>query len=582
MARMLPPYIDRNCKSSGEKLLFEIFKSNSFFKDYIVLHSLNISQHVKRLYGEIDFLLLIPDGGIFVLEVKSGDVKCQDGNWFYTDRYGNVNSSKVGPFNQARDAMFSIHTAIEKKYGHGHKYSRILTGFLVSFPHINFNKISVEYEDWQILDKNILTDKIEIFFENLIRQSIYKHKDQKWFSVDTSLPSKEDLAEICNYLRGDFERVRTISERLVDFDRQVKLYTDEQFQILDSIQINPRSLVQGCAGTGKTMIAIESAIRSVSEGKYVFLTCFNRLVSQWMCTQIIGWEERLVVSNLHGYLLEISKGFNYEENHLQKQNFYERYLPVLLRDAYRKGIFRKFDKLIIDEGQDLLRKEYVELFDAMLIGGLASGEWEIYGDFERQAIYSQQSKNEMFNLITSYGFYSNFLLRINCRNTRQIGEETSLVSGFEKAPFLLEHLEGIPVDYFFYSDQNNQVEILNKQLDSLLKKDLPLKELVVLSPNSLENSCARLISGFNIRELKNIDYKQKSQNLIGFSSIQGFKGMESSYVLITDIVDLYSEKAKSLLYIGMSRARYGLVLFIAESQRNEFKNILIKKLGHYA
>jgi hypothetical protein len=59
---------------------------------------------------------------------------------------------------------------------------------------------------------------------------------------------------------------------------------------------------------------------------------------------------------------------------------------------------QKFDKLIIDEGQDLIREEYLNLFDSMVTGGLANGNWEIYGDFERQAIFAQLSKEEMLGL----------------------------------------------------------------------------------------------------------------------------------------------------------------------------------------
>ena len=47
--------------------------------------------------------------------------------------------------------------------------------------------------------------------------------------------------------------------------------------------------------------------------------------------------------------------------------------------------------------------------------------------------------------------------------------------------------------------------------------------------------------------------------------------MESNYVVITDIEDLTSEVAKSLLYVGMSRAKYGLILLIAESMRNDYR-----------
>lgn len=578
MARLLPPYIDKNCKSTGEKMLFEIFKNSPFAKNWIVLHSLNLSQHTVRLYGEIDFLILIPGGGIFVMEVKGGDVKCIDGVWYYTNKFNVTNTSNVGPFNQARDAMFSLRSAIKKEFGKGHEFTRILSGFFCVFPHISFDMHSVEYEPWQILDKDSINNGTETFFQNLVKQFINKHRGQRWFSEEYSLPDINRLNTLCDFLRGDFERVRTVKERLAEFDKEVKKYTEEQYRILDSIRINDRSVIQGSAGTGKTMIAIESAIRAASEGKTVFLTCYNRLVGEWMQKQVEEWKDKITVSSLHNFLFEQSKGFDYDKLQDNRQDFYNKYLPLLLKDIYQKGINKKFDKLIIDEGQDLIRTEYLALFDAMLKNGLQNGCWEIYGDFERQAIYAQLSRTEMLDLLKKSGHYSNFLLKINCRNTKQIGEETSLISGFEKPPFLLEHLEGIPVEYIFYIDDAHQKILLTQQLQKLSVSKVPLNELMILSPRKFENSCSESIQGYSMREIKNNNEISATQNFYGFATVQSYKGMESNYILITDIEDLSSEVAKSLLYVGMSRARYGLILFIAETMRNEYREILKLKL----
>lgn len=578
MAKLLPPYIDKSCKSTGEKMLFEIFKNSTFTKDWIVLHSLNLSQHTVRLYGEIDFLILIPGGGIFVMEVKGGDVKCIEGVWHYTNKFNVTNTSNVGPFNQARDAMFSLRSAIEKEFGKGHKFTNILSGFLCAFPHISFDKHSVEYEPWQILDKGAIS-RIEIFFRNLVKQFKDKHNNQRWFSEKDSLPDANDLNSLCDFLRGDFERVRTVKERLAEFDKEVKKYTGEQYRILDSIQLNERSITQGSAGTGKTMIAIESAVRAAAEGKSVFLTCYNRLIGEWMQRQVEEWKDKITVSSLHSFLLEQSKGFDYDKTQISKQDFYSIYLPTLLKDIYQKGISKKFDKLIVDEGQDLIRKEYLSLFDSMVTGGLPNGNWEIYGDFERQAIYAQLSRAAMLDLLKGSGQHSNFLLKINCRNTKQVGEETSLISGFEKPPFLLEHLEGIPVEYIFYSDEAHQKTLLAQQLQKLSASKLPMNELVIISPRKFENSCSDSVSGFTIRKIKNNSEISPAQTFYGFATVQSYKGMESNYILITDIEDLSSEIAKSLLYVGMSRARYGLILFISETMRNEYREILKRKLN---
>lgn len=579
MAKLLPPYIDKSFKSTGERMIFNILKNNVFAKDWIVLHSLNLSQHTKRLYGEIDFLLLIPNGGIYVMEVKAGDVKCVDGIWHFTNRFGNTYTSSIGPFSQARDAMFSLRASIEKEFGKGHKFTRFLFGFLTAFPHVSFDRHSVEYEPWQILDKDVIHSGTEQFFQNLVHQFVDKYKGKKWFSVNDFLPDLANLVELCEFLRGDFERIRTIKERLAEFDQQVKAYTSEQFKILDSIQINPRSVTQGSAGTGKTMIAIESAIRSASKGKSVFLTCYNRLIGEWMQRQVAGWEEKITVSHLHGYLFEVSKGFDYDKSQSNQQNFYSKYLPVLTKDIYQKGIFRKFDKVIIDEGQDLIREEYLYLFDIMLKEGLSKGNWEIYGDFERQAIFAQLSKPEMFELLNQFAQYSNFILKTNCRNTKQVGEETSLISGFEKPPFLLEFLEGIPVEYAFYKDQTHQIKLITERLGKLISGGLPFGELIILSPKKYENSSCRAINEHKIKEIKTISEYFAEHEFIGFATIQSFKGLESNYILITDIEDLSSEAGKALLYVGMSRAKYGLILLINESEKVQYREILKRKLN---
>src|SRR5690606_19656345 len=158
-------------------------------------------------------------------------------------------------------------------------------------------------------------------------------------------------------------------------------------------------------------------------------------------------------------------------------------------------------------------------------GGLANGQWEVYGDFERQAIFAQQSREDLFSLIRKYDNPSKFFLKINCRNTKQIGEETSLISGFETPPFLLEYLEGIPVEYAFFNSPEQQKELVLKQLNQLFEKDLPRNELIILSQRKFENSCIGSLSGIEIRNIKHTNEIVKEQEYIGFTTVQSYKGM---------------------------------------------------------
>ncbi|GAI15729.1 unnamed protein product, partial [marine sediment metagenome] len=101
MARMLPPYISEQVKSTGERQIFDLFKNDPGTEDWVVLHSLGLMRHAARLYGEIDFLVLAPSLGIFCLEIKSGDIKREEGIWRFMNRFGEVTTSTRGPFQHA-------------------------------------------------------------------------------------------------------------------------------------------------------------------------------------------------------------------------------------------------------------------------------------------------------------------------------------------------------------------------------------------------------------------------------------------------------------------------------------------------
>ena len=116
-------------------------------------------------------------------------------------------------------------------------------------------------------------------------------------------------------------------------------------------------------------------------------------------------------------------------------------------------------------------------------------------------------------------------------------------------------------------------------MNLLLKNGLPLNDLIILSQKKLENSCVVAVSGMSIKEIKHTEEISVGQNYYGFATVQSYKGMECNYVLITDIEDFTSENAKSLLYIGMSRARYGLIMLVSESVRNQYREILKNKLN---
>src|SRR5690606_23793305 len=63
---------------------------------------------------------------------------------------------------------------------------------------------------------------------------------------------------------------------------QFRQLTLQQFTVLEFIESKPRALIAGCAGSGKTMLAIEKARRLGEQGKRVLFTCYNKALAEWL------------------------------------------------------------------------------------------------------------------------------------------------------------------------------------------------------------------------------------------------------------------------------------------------------------
>ena len=122
MSIMIPSVISPEVKSSAERKIFEWFRNAPGTGQWIVLHSLGITTHNKVIYGETDFLVIAPNLGIFALEVKGGRVRRENGIWYFTDRYDKTSCKARGPFDQARDGIFSIVEAIKKRLDADHQH----------------------------------------------------------------------------------------------------------------------------------------------------------------------------------------------------------------------------------------------------------------------------------------------------------------------------------------------------------------------------------------------------------------------------------------------------------------------------
>lgn len=574
---MIPSVISPETKSGAEKKIFKWFENADNTDDWVAFHSLGIAHHQTLIEGEVDFLVIAPKLGIFALEVKGGRVKRTDGMWTFTNRAGHVDTKSRGPFEQASDAIFSIMDAIKEKADVEHyNVGNLHFGFGVMVPDIEYGTMGIDEEPWQVFDCND-GDNVRDFIVRLAEGSQKKYEETYGKLKPSKLPTSQDAKYLISILRSDFDKVLAIKARINNAEQELIELTEKQYRCLDQIEENRRGVVYGPAGTGKTLLAIEQAKKSVLNGKKVALLCFNNSIGTWFQTffqeQALDYKPEFV-GTFHGFmtklLIDAGERIDVPSDDEAKRVYYEKILPSKALEVLLISP-TEFDEIIIDEAQDLIRANYIDVMDLALKKGFEHGSWKFFGDFSRQAIYSDElTGQELLDSLEDRTSFIRYKLTENCRNTRQICDDIQTITGYEAPKDLWTKVEGIPVDHKTCASEEEELEKLEDLLRELDEKNIEKDKITILSPKSRENSIVSKIENIKIK-----DYSFRSNNEISFSTIQSFKGLENSVVIMVDI-NTYS--SMNLMYVGLSRARTALYIFETKGAHVEYSELLKRRL----
>ena len=577
MAIMIPSVISPEVKSSAERKIFEWFQNAPGTDKWIVLHSLGITTHNKVIYGETDFLVLAPKLGVFALEVKGGRVRRENGIWYFTNRYGKTNSKVRGPFEQAKDGIFSIVEAVKKKVDFDPRYiGNMLCGYGVMFPDIEFISSGVEEEQWQVFDSRDGSD-VRQFIKRLAEGAKAKWESHYGPISDSKFPDAADVKYIASLLRGDFDCAVSMSAQLRNAGEALIELTKEQYRCLDQLDDNPRCLIQGPAGTGKTLLAIEEVKKSVARGEKVALFCFNANLADWLSSYFSNMPKTVrprFVGTLHKYMTQVAKDADLLPVYPHGTEKLQQYYQVDLPEAAALALLDSgelYDKIVVDEAQDLIRDSYLEVLGSCLEKGLSRGRWTMFGDFSMQAIYAEGTSGaKMIEKLEDHTSFIRFKLTVNCRNTKPICKEIETVTGFNAPHELWTKVDGPPVQYLTWSTMEGQCKKLKAILKQLADSHIEPEKITILSPRKKEDSVVSLLDDYTVK-----DFKVPLGRNTTFCTIQAYKGLENSVIILTDIEGFSSDK---LMYVGLSRACTGLFVLESEAAKKEYDNLLMRRL----
>ena len=566
MARLIPDFINEECKSNAERRLFERCR-DELSSNFTVLHSLGVARHDYKLTSEADFVIVHSEG-VLVIEVKGGRVARRDGAWFFTNRYGEMKKRRESPMQQAASVTAALRSSVRDHFGHASPQNRVAFGHATFFTDIPFTESSPEWDLRRIYDLAAWRRPLHEIVTDAIKYSRAEMKRTTRYEAGTL--DGDALTDLIQFLRGDFEKVPSLNVALEGVEQQRIRLAPKQYAVLDQLGKNPRMVIEGSAGTGKTLLDIESARRHAAQGRRVLFVCFSRLLADHLNLHATrhGIDRGVSINTLHGHYIALLKAARVElPNYSTAQEQYEHLIPERIPEAIsRLDEFKPWDVLVVDEGQDLAQHApFMSALARLFVGGFSSGTWTWFED-PRQRIL-RHGAARTFDLAQFPAF--SFQLTRNWRNTDEVATYTC-VSTLTPLP----ELSGIngPAVRAVVCDGNADLMKLQLLVTEILQQGATPDKIVLLSSVSEQKAifaCTHVIAGKERVPYTVID--SMPGEVIRSSSIYRFKGLESSIIVLTDINDLKSNEGRMAAYVGMSRASSALYILISKTASDHFQ-----------
>ena len=549
--------------NEGERAVCEALLKDPSCKKWTLFHSFKLSEHIKKVAGEIDIIAAIPEQGILCIEVKG-----------YHDA---VDAAEVNRnLKQAWDNQTSLIEFLKARKGF---LSEIPISHVVIYPFLECSHNSKLHDGkaWEILDKSSMECIRKSLQDSMAksRELLYQKNKLPNFKPGNYRPNETDISLLAMNLRPQIIQSAPVltppaaveEEKQEGKDYRSLFYDAHQVEALHYMQSNSRILFYGMAGTGKTLLAIESVRKYTASGKKTLFLCFNRILGQWLKSQMAG-VENLTVSTLHQHMSSLCE---IEETGDLKQ-FYECILPATAQD----NIVEKYDALVLDEAQDILAlKLNRDFLDASLHGGLEGGEWRFFGDIEHQGIHQGGRKLLEPKTLADEYHCALHTLDVNYRNPKsiaQLGERVADINPGYRDIYRKDEKAGPFIQY--YSQSDDEVNKLAETINYLVRKqNLKLEKITVLSFKKPDHCASRKMieqgqAPFEMEVCCDQNLNQL-KGKIGYTSIHAFKGMESPVIIITDVCDISRTtfNARDLLYVGVTRALSQLIILAHEKDR---------------
>lgn len=490
--------------------------------------------------SEIDFIVFDHELVLLCLEVKGGMIE-YDGEqdcWLQ-----NGDQLTLSPDRQASAGMHNVLAFL------GPDARNLNLGWVLVFPNCclpNNFRPPAGVPDRIIIDQERL---------NLIEEAVKNLRQYYVDRVGRAGISAATAKSIQDRLTRGIGFVSKIGVRIARDNQQLLELTEEQFKVLEDLEINERTVVRGFAGTGKTVLATEYARRLTAQGTKVLVLFYNRLIAKKVarsfdrdsniaCTRFFKFAKQMITKvDAEWWDQNFRRG---------DDSFWTDDVPLKLLDLPKEEV-EEFDAIIVDEGQDF-KSEWFAILEELL-SGKESDRFVVFYD-ELQDVFGRWS-----DLPWGGRGVARKQLTQNCRNTKSIikflnGTRPTGMVPFANSP------QGERVIERKFSDPGEVENSFVEDFQALLRDGINPGQVVVLLNQPKKESSLANVTRIGRTKIEAITgYYNENSRTIQFTSIEMFKGLEADVIFLLLPLGSNSCSKPELLYVQGSRARTLLYVY---------------------
>ena len=374
--------------------------------------------------------------------------------------------------------------------------------------------------------------------------------------VPNRIPEEPRMPQIQASDKRTLKLADTLKSSLCPMSVDEESMDDDQLDLID-MEIGKSMLITGCAGSGKSVIAMYKAEQIAKTGASVILIAYTRSLSAFMR----------------------------EGSDKDKLN-YSFYHHRLWREKLGKP---KADYIIVDEIQDFTEEEIKEFMNAAKVAYL------FFGD-SAQSIYKQYGKNTIsIEQISKLTGLAPLCLYNNYRLPRTIAKITQPYVGVDVNPYedkVYQNKEKRLPYIIQYEDFDDQIlaiqKIIENNSESLFVQSigilLPSNELVIDTCVKLQNLGVSVEFKYNDEECGNfvdtLDFTSTTPKILTYHSA---KGLQFDTVILPMYVGAGDDESRKTLYVAMTRAMHQLYIMystpkLAQPLQNVPSNLYLKSI----